>query len=64
MHVHVYQAEDEAMVNIKTLEIIGGELSGKTYRKVKKWMDKNQKKLYRRWALAREGENFEPIEEC
>jgi len=63
-HVHVYQAEDEAMLNIRTLEIIEGELSVKAYRKVKKWMEKNQDNLIWRWTLAQIGEEFEPIEEC
>lgn len=63
-HVHVYEAENEAMINLRTLEIIEGHLSGKTYRKFKNLMERNQKKLFLRWALAQSGERFEPVEEC
>ncbi len=62
-HVHVYQAEDEAVMNIRTSEIIEGELTGKTFRRVRKWMDRNREELLRRWHLAQIGEKFEPIEE-
>jgi hypothetical protein len=52
------------VLNIKTLEVIAGGLSGKVFKKVRKWVDKNQMKLLRRWNLAQAGEKFEPVEEC
>jgi hypothetical protein len=63
-HVHAYQAEDEVVLNIKTLDIIDGGFSGKAFKKVKRWVDDNREKLLRYWGLAQKGEKFDPIEEC
>lgn len=37
-HVHVYQAEYEAVMSIAIGEIMSEDLPGKTYNKVKKWI--------------------------
>ncbi len=63
-HVHAYRAEDEVVLNIRTLEVIDGGLSGKPFKKIRKWVEQNRKKLLRRWARAEVGEKFDPIEEC
>jgi len=63
-HVHVFEAENEAIISIKTLESEKGEIRRKTYQKVKEWMVKNHAELLDRWSLAQNGEIFDRIEEC
>ncbi|ADB37143.1 DUF4160 domain-containing protein [Spirosoma linguale] len=36
-HFHVYYAEYEALIDIRTLEIIAGNLPGKQAKRVQKW---------------------------
>lgn len=41
-HFHAYLAEYEVLVEIKTLEILKGELPGREWKKVRKWAEVNQ----------------------
>jgi hypothetical protein len=62
-HVHVYRAEYEAMVNMRSLQIMEGAIPRKAYRPLMEWMDRNSNELLERWNLAQEGEPIEPITE-
>lgn len=63
-HVHIRRPDrSEAMIDLRTLEVIGGGLPRKSYAEVKKWMRTHSHELSRRWELAQQGDNFDPIEE-
>jgi Domain of unknown function (DUF4160) len=44
-HFHVYYGEYEAIISIRTLEIIAGELPSKQLKKVIKWAEIVQEQL-------------------
>ncbi len=44
-HFHVYYGEYEAIISIKNLEILAGELPSKQYKRVIKWAEKLQAEL-------------------
>ncbi|GAB4042209.1 DUF4160 domain-containing protein [Spirosoma jeollabukense] len=44
-HFHAYYAEYEALINIRTLEIMVGELPGKQLKRVLKWAGLVQNEL-------------------
>jgi len=48
-HIHVFSGDDEALIDIRTGEILEGDLSGKKLRTVQEWL--------------KEGENRKVVEE-
>lgn len=44
-HFHAMYAEYEAVIDIRTLEVIAGELPGKQLKKVRRWAEKVQPML-------------------
>lgn len=44
-HFHVYYGEYEAIIAIRTLTVIAGELPSKQLKKVLKWAEKVQEQL-------------------
>ncbi|CAN5379326.1 hypothetical protein BH09BAC5_BH09BAC5_16190 [soil metagenome] len=41
-HVHAFYGDDEALINIRTGEVVEGYLSGKKLRIVQKWLDQGE----------------------
>jgi len=63
-HAHVRRPDkSEAMIDLGTLEMIGGHIPQKTYVDVREWMRRNHDQLIQRWNLAQQGDGFNPIEE-
>jgi hypothetical protein len=44
-HFHAYYAEYEALINIRTLDIVAGDLPGKQLKRVRKWAELVQDEL-------------------
>ena len=44
-HFHAMYAEYEAVIDIRTLEVLSGELPGKQLKKVRRWAEKVQPML-------------------
>ena len=44
-HFHAYYAEYEALINIRTLEVMAGDLPGKQLKRVRKWAKLVQNEL-------------------
>ncbi|GAB4044794.1 DUF4160 domain-containing protein [Spirosoma litoris] len=44
-HFHAYYAEYEALINIRTLEIMAGDLPGKQLKRVRRWAEQIQNEL-------------------
>jgi len=63
-HVHVRRAESEMMVDLRTLEVMEGDLPKKVRADVRMWMRRHHDEIIDRWNLAQKGESFDPIEEC
>lgn len=63
-HVHVRRAESEMMVDLRTLEVMEGDLPQKVRADVRMWMRRHHDEIIDRWNLAQKGESFDPIEEC
>nr|VFJ97235.1 MAG: protein of unknown function (DUF4160) [Candidatus Kentron sp. LFY] len=55
-HFHVYYVEYKATVDIRTCEIIEGNLPGKQTKLVLAWAELHQKELMANWNLVIKGE--------
>ena len=44
-HFHAFYAEYEALINIRTLDIMAGNLPGKQLKRIRKWANLNQNEL-------------------
>ena len=55
-HFHVYYAEHKATVDIRTCEVIEGDLPGKQTKLVLAWAELHQEELMADWALVMNGE--------
>jgi hypothetical protein len=51
-HIHAEYQNDEALFDIRTLEVIEGRLPRNARRFVKEWMRLHQEELMRNWELA------------
>ncbi len=49
-HVHVYYADDAALVAIRTGEVIEGFVPGKQLRRAATWIEEHRDELLVRWA--------------
>ncbi len=56
-HVHAYYAEHKATVDIRTCEILEGELPKKQKKLVLAWAELHQEELMANWKLVMNGEN-------
>lgn len=48
-HLHALYGEYVGIFNLKTLEMVDGDLPGKAQQLVKEWMEKNQRELLEMW---------------
>ena len=53
-HFHVKYAEQEAVINIKTLEVTKGKLSRRAAELVLDWAELHQKELLEDWDLCQQ----------
>ncbi len=60
-HFHAYYAEASAIVEIETVEVLGGKLPGRAYRMVFEWALEHRAELRENWRRAREHLPPEPI---
>jgi hypothetical protein len=56
-HFHAYHAEHKATVDIRTCEILEGELPKKQKKLVLAWAELHQEELMANWKLVMNGEN-------
>ena len=56
-HFHAYYAEHKATVDIRTCEILEGELPKKQKKLVLAWAELHQEELMANWKLVMNGEN-------
>jgi len=56
-HFHAYYAEHKATVDIRTCEILEGELPKKQKKLVLAWAELHQEELLANWKLVMNGEN-------
>ena len=56
-HFHAYYAEYKATVDIRTCEILEGELPKKQKKLVLAWAELHQEELMANWELVMNGEN-------
>jgi hypothetical protein len=61
-HFHAGYGDDEASIDIETLEVIAGELPPRALRLVVEWASEHQAELRENWERARRHEALEPIE--
>ncbi len=61
-HFHATYGDDEASVDIESLEIIAGELPPRGRRLVVEWARAHQSELRENWERARRHEPLRPIE--
>jgi hypothetical protein len=61
-HIHIYYAEYKATVDIRTCELIQGDLPGKQLKLAMAWAALHQDELIADWDLVMNGENPFPIE--
>lgn len=61
-HFHARYAEDEATVEIATLETLEGELRARVRGLVLEWASLHRAALAENWELARRGLPLNPIE--
>jgi hypothetical protein len=62
-HAHVRKAGIEIMIDLRTLDIMEGQMPPKAYAEVRTWMQQHYDEIIHRWDLAQNGEGFDPIEE-
>jgi hypothetical protein len=63
-HIHVYYQDEKAIIDIKKVELIEGNLSKKKLRIVLAWVELRQEDLLANWELAQNGElpfKIEPL---
>lgn len=61
-HIHVYYNDYIVILNILSLDIIGGEIPIKQLRLVLAWMEIHQDELLANWKLCQNGEKPFKIE--
>jgi hypothetical protein len=61
-HFHATYGDDEASVDIESLEVLAGELPPRARRLVVEWARAHLDELRENWARARRHEPLEPIE--
>ncbi len=61
-HFHARYAEDEASIDVETLEVIAGELSPRAMRLVAEWARLHHAELRENWELARHHQPLQPID--
>jgi hypothetical protein len=61
-HFHARYGDDEASVDLETLEILAGELPTRARRLVSEWARVHQDELRRNWQLARAHQPLQKIE--
>ena len=61
-HFHARYGDDEASVDIETLEILAGELPTRAQRLVSEWARAHQDELRENWRLARAHQPLQRIE--
>ncbi|MDD9909504.1 MAG: DUF4160 domain-containing protein [Ahrensia sp.] len=55
-HVHVRDAENEAMIDIRTGKVLRGELTKSKSKPLLKWVEINQLALMRNWNMIQSGQ--------
>jgi hypothetical protein len=63
-HIHVYYQDEKAIIDIKKVELIEGNLPKKKLRIVLAWVELRQEDLLANWELAQNGElpfKIEPL---
>jgi len=63
-HIHAYYQDHKAAIDIKTGELIAGELPKKQLRLVQAWIEIHKEELLANWRLAQKGEipfKIEPL---
>ena len=61
-HFHARYGDDEASVDIETLELIAGELPRRARRLVMEWARRRRPQLCDNWERARQKQPLMPIE--
>lgn len=61
-HFHATYGEDEASIDIETLEVMAGELPARARRLVNEWAQVHQEELRQNWTRARNHEPLHPID--
>lgn len=61
-HFHARYAEDEASIEIETIEILAGQLPPRAVRLVTEWATEHRDELQENWERARRQEPLEQIE--
>lgn len=61
-HFHAIYQEDEALIEIKTLEILGGHLPKRAMSLAIEWAIEHREELLRNWNKARNNETLDRIE--
>jgi hypothetical protein len=61
-HFHARYGDDEASVDLETLEILAGELPSRARRLVVEWAGAHRDELRENWRLARAHQQLQPIE--
>lgn len=61
-HFHVIYQEDEAIIDIKTLEILEGRLPNRAKSLAIEWAIEHRNELLNNWQKARSHETLEKIE--
>jgi hypothetical protein len=61
-HFHARYGEDEASVDLETLEILAGQLPGRARRLVVEWARAHRDELQENWRLARAHQPLQQIE--
>ena len=60
-HFHAEYGDDEAVIDIRTLEIIAGELPKRARALVSEWVLEHRVELLENWDKARKPEELAPI---
>jgi hypothetical protein len=60
-HFHVIYVEHEALIDIQTLEVIGGSLPRRALAMVLEWASEHREELMEDWNLCRDKQLPKPI---
>jgi len=63
-HIHLYYQDFSATVDIKTCEILEGNIPSKQHRLVTAWIEIHREELLADWALCQNGQkpfNIDPL---
>jgi len=61
-HFHAKYGDEEAMVDIRSLAVVGGRLSPRALGLVVEWATQHQEELLRLWQMASIGQPIHPLE--